>query len=78
VLVKLNQHIEITVIVVKIVPKYRTKNSSRRTSCTRHRSSLVSFWHIGREVVEAPQQADERAAYGNALIERLTRRLTDR
>ena len=41
-------------------------------------ATVSADWHIGREVVEALQQGDERAAYGKALIERLAQQLTDR
>jgi predicted nuclease of restriction endonuclease-like (RecB) superfamily len=38
---------------------------------------VSAYWQIGREIVEALQRGDERAAYGKALIERLARQLTD-
>jgi hypothetical protein len=41
-------------------------------------ATVSAYWHIGREVVEALQQGDERAGYGKALIERLARQLTAR
>jgi hypothetical protein len=41
-------------------------------------ATVSAYWHIGREVVEALQQGDERAAYGKALIERLAQQLTER
>ena len=41
-------------------------------------ATVSAYWHVGREVVEALQQGDERAAYGKALIERLAQQLTDR
>jgi predicted nuclease of restriction endonuclease-like (RecB) superfamily len=41
-------------------------------------ATVSAYWHIGREVVEALQHGDERAAYGKALIERLARQLTER
>lgn len=37
---------------------------------------VSAYWHIGREIVEALQSGNERAAYGNALIRRLAERLT--
>ena len=39
---------------------------------------VSAYWHLGREVVEAIQQGDERAAYGKAVVDRLARELTDR
>jgi predicted nuclease of restriction endonuclease-like (RecB) superfamily len=41
-------------------------------------ATVSAYWHIGREMVEALQQGDERATYGQALIERLARQLTER
>src|SRR5882724_7963030 len=41
-------------------------------------ATVSAYWHIGREVVEALQRGDERAAYGKALIERLAQQLTGR
>lgn len=41
-------------------------------------ATVSAYWHIGREVVEALQQGEERATYGKALIERLAQRLTER
>src|SRR5882724_13227980 len=41
-------------------------------------ATVSAYWHIGREIVEALQQGDERAAYGKALIERLAQQLTGR
>ena len=41
-------------------------------------ATVTTYWHIGRELVEAVQQGDERAAYGKALIARLAERLTER
>jgi hypothetical protein len=41
-------------------------------------ATVLAYWHIGREMVEALQQGEERATYGKALIERLARQLTER
>lgn len=41
-------------------------------------ATVTSYWHVGRELVEALQQGDERAEYGKALIDRLAKRLTER
>jgi predicted nuclease of restriction endonuclease-like (RecB) superfamily len=41
-------------------------------------ATVSAYWHIGREVVEALQQGEERATYGIALIERLAQQLTER
>lgn len=37
---------------------------------------VVAYWHIGREVVEHQQGGRKRAAYGEAVLEELSRRLT--
>jgi len=41
-------------------------------------SVISAYWHIGREIVDALQRGNERAAYGKALIERLAAALTAR
>ena len=41
-------------------------------------ATVTTYWLIGREVVEAIQQGEQRAAYGQALIERLAEQLTVR
>jgi predicted nuclease of restriction endonuclease-like (RecB) superfamily len=41
-------------------------------------STVTAYWLIGRELVEAIQQGEQRAAYGQALIARLAEQLTAR
>lgn len=41
-------------------------------------STVAAYWLIGRELVEAIQQGEPRAAYGQALIARLAAQLTER
>jgi predicted nuclease of restriction endonuclease-like (RecB) superfamily len=41
-------------------------------------ATVSAYWHIGREIVDALQKGEERAAFGRALIERLAQRLTAR
>ena len=36
------------------------------------RQMLVTYWHIGRHIVEFEQIGEERALYGIKLIERLS------
>ena len=36
---------------------------------TVNQATVSVYWHIGREIVEAVQQGDERAAYGKTLVE---------
>lgn len=40
-------------------------------------ATVVAYWHIGREMVEALQKGEARAAYGKSLIDQLSQRLTD-
>ena len=37
---------------------------------------VIAYWHIGREIVEQEQGGRTRAAYGEAVLEELSRRLT--
>lgn len=39
---------------------------------------VVSYWLIGREIVEELQGGEERAAYGKKVVEALSERLTER
>ena len=39
---------------------------------------VVAYWLIGREIVQEEQGGKRRAAYGDALLEDLSRRLTER
>src|SRR3954467_5761355 len=39
---------------------------------------VLSYWHIGREIVTGLQGGDERAEYGRRLIDELSARLTAR
>ena len=41
-------------------------------------SIICAYWHIGREMVDALQSGNDRAAYGKALIDRLAAALTAR
>ena len=38
---------------------------------------VVSYWHIGRLIVEEEQRGEERAEYGEYLIKELSKRLTE-
>jgi predicted nuclease of restriction endonuclease-like (RecB) superfamily len=38
---------------------------------------VLTYWHIGRELVEHMQGGDDRAGYGDELIESLSARLTE-
>lgn len=39
---------------------------------------VLAYWHIGREIVQQVQSGLARAEYGEALLETLSRRLTER
>jgi hypothetical protein len=39
---------------------------------------VVAYWLIGREIVQEEQGGKRRASYGDALLEDLSRRLTER
>ncbi|MGH9390081.1 MAG: DUF1016 N-terminal domain-containing protein, partial [Vicinamibacteria bacterium] len=43
---------------------------------TVNREMVVAYWLIGREIVEHEQGGQRRAAYGEAILEDLSRRLT--
>jgi len=52
---------------------------ARRTSARSVNAIItVTYWEIGRRIVENEQQGKERAGYGQALIERLAADLTTR
>lgn len=40
------------------------------------RAMVFAYWHIGREVLEHQQGGHKRAAYGEEVLEELSRRLT--
>ena len=41
-----------------------------------NREMVIAYWHIGREIMEQEQGGRKRAAYGEGLLEELSRRLT--
>jgi len=43
-----------------------------------NQATVVAYWSIGREIVEALQGGDARASYGKALVGNLSERLTAR
>ena len=59
--------------VVGILEEART-----HASRTVNTAMVVSYWLIGREIVEEEQKGKKRADYGKAVIEELSRRLTGR
>ncbi len=59
--------------VVAIVEEARS-----RVVRTVNSEMVLSNWHIGREIVEYVQRGEERAAYGEEVIEDLSRQLGER
>lgn len=54
-------------------------DTARRTAARSVNALMTaSYWEIGRRIVEAEQQGKRRAGYGEQLIERLARDLTQR
>ena len=45
---------------------------------TINHETVLAYWLIGREIVQALQGGEARAQYGNALITDLSKRLTER
>ena len=39
---------------------------------------VLAYWHIGREIVQAIQGGDERAAYGKEIIKELSANLNEK
>ena len=37
---------------------------------------VIAYWHIGREIVEEEQKGKSRAGYGEAILKRLSKKLT--
>ena len=56
--------------VVAIIEKARS-----RVIRTVNSEMVLSYWHIGREIVEYVQRGEARAEYGKEVIERLSREL---
>src|SRR5574337_129266 len=52
------------------------ETARERVVRTVNASTVTAYWLIGRELVEAIQQGEQRAAYGQALIARLAEQLT--
>lgn len=54
-------------------------NSARRAAARSVNAVMTAtYWEIGRRIVEEQQQGNRRAAYGEALVERLSEDLTAR
>ena len=51
-------------------------NSRNKVYTTVNTEMLNLYWNIGKVIMEI-QQGDERASYGEAVLEKLSQRLTD-
>jgi predicted nuclease of restriction endonuclease-like (RecB) superfamily len=59
--------------VVSIIEQARTSAVH-----TVNRNTILAYWFIGREIVEAIQMGQERAEYGKQVIEKLSNQLTEK
>ena len=41
-----------------------------------NKAMVLTYWHVGKRIVEQEQNGEERAEYGSALIEKLAEELT--
>ena len=51
--------------------------SRKRVSEVISNTMILTYWQIGRNIVEYEQKGKERAEYGSNLINRLSKDLTD-
>lgn len=52
--------------------------ASRRRVYTAVNSAMIAaYWQIGKRIVEEEQQGEDRAKYGQALIQTLSKQLTN-
>lgn len=54
------------------------EEARRRVVQTVHSEMVISYWHIGREIVQELQGGDSRAKYGQQVLAGLSARLTQR
>ena len=54
------------------------ESGRRRVLHTINHETVLAYWLIGREIIQALQGGEARAQYGNALIAGLSKRLTER
>lgn len=62
----------------KVFDRIRTILDDARARVLRsvNHGTVTAYWMIGREIVQALQEGNERATYGDALIDDLSDRLT--
>jgi predicted nuclease of restriction endonuclease-like (RecB) superfamily len=53
------------------------ENARRNVARAINSEMVVSYWHIGREIVEEEQKGKSRAQYGKKLLETLAERLSE-
>lgn len=51
-------------------------NTQRQIATTINTAMVVTYWEIGRRIVEEEQQGNEKAEYGTALLDELGRTLS--
>lgn len=74
----MRKQLEDTKTVESIYSRVREILETARSSAYRavNFAMVQAYWHIGREIVEGEQRGKQRAEYGAALIEELSKRLT--
>lgn len=53
------------------------RNAQQRAYSAVNLSMIDAYWHIGQKIVEEEQQGNERAKYGDNLLQRLSQELSD-
>lgn len=53
------------------------RNAQQRAYSAVNFSMIDAYWHIGQKIVEEEQQGNERAKYGDNLLQRLSQELSD-
>ncbi|WP_176464545.1 YhcG family protein [Flectobacillus sp. BAB-3569] len=53
------------------------RNTQQRAYSAVNLSMIDAYWHIGQKIVEEEQQGNERAKYGDNLLQRLSQELSD-
>ena len=74
----MKKQVETTKGVESIYSRVRKILETARSSAYRavNFAMVQAYWHIGREIVEGEQRGKQRAEYGSALIEELSKRLS--
>ena len=74
----MKKQLEKTKAVESIYSRVREILETARSSAYRavNFAMVQAYWHIGREIVEGEQLGKQRAEYGAAIVEELSKRLT--